>query len=161
MENARFVLQVEENLTQEERDALQYLLADALSDFRIAREKGDAAEYVRKRYPEIYPEGTPRFNRKVREVEARIGLARKLHNAALRVEVQSLKEWLGQGQGLRVGLRVGDRLHLDSYEELIGQVREEFGDEMVAVAMDCFTPDGPPVEPGYEDSCSFYVYEGV
>jgi hypothetical protein len=77
----KLIMDVDEPLTEQEQVDLRYLFADALWDFRCAR-KGD---YVETRYAEQ----EEWFREKKRkDVERRVALATKLHNAALTVIVE-------------------------------------------------------------------------
>lgn len=49
-------------------------------------------------------------------------------------------------------------LTLDQYTRVVENARENFGDKVAAFLMDCFMPEGEPVEPGYEDSLSHYSF---
>jgi hypothetical protein len=89
--NGQFVLEVVGKLTDEERKTLQYLLSDALHDFRARRKCGNARAYVQERYsPEVYSPGSGRFEEKVKQVQARLVLAEKLHNAAVSVTIREV-----------------------------------------------------------------------
>ena len=83
----RIILTVDDGLDEEEIKDLTFLLSDALHDFRVLRTP--AIDYVRKRYPDqpLSLEG----DGKVMQVERRVWLARKLHNAALAFEIEDVK----------------------------------------------------------------------
>lgn len=59
------------------------------------------------------------------------------------------------------GVRHGKRIGFRRYVKCIEAARKWFGPEAAAALMDDFMPEGPAVEPGYEDSCSFYRYDPV
>ena len=84
---AKIILTVDDDITEEEQKDLQYLLSDALSEFATCR--SPAKDYVANRYPgkDYLPDRLD----KVAQVERRIDLARKLHNAALHPEVLRLE----------------------------------------------------------------------
>jgi len=75
----KIILTTDETLTGEEVGDLRYLFADALDGF--ASRRADAQAYVDERYPG--PDYYPDRDEKVKQVERRVRLARKLHNAAL------------------------------------------------------------------------------
>ena len=50
-------------------------------------------------------------------------------------------------------------LMFDQYVVCISGVRNIWGKDIAAFLMDCFTPDGEPVELGYEDSLSHYYFD--
>lgn len=50
-------------------------------------------------------------------------------------------------------------ISFDRYVLLISSARSWFGDAVGDFLQDCFMPHGPPVEPGYEDSCSLYAFD--
>lgn len=52
-----------------------------------------------------------------------------------------------------------DSLTLDAYTKVIERARELWGDDVAQWLMDCFMPEGEPVEPGYEDSLSHYFFQ--
>lgn len=84
---AKIILTVEGDITEEEQKDLEYLLSDALSEF--ATRRYPAKDYVANRYPgKEYL--FDKFE-KTAQVERRIDLARKLHDAALHPEVLRLE----------------------------------------------------------------------
>jgi len=81
----KIVLTVEDGLTEQEQTDLRYLLVDALGEF--AARRTPAASYVETRYPD--DKHYFAYDDKLAQVERRIVLARKLHNASLAFEVAS------------------------------------------------------------------------
>ncbi len=84
MPATKIVLTVDGGLTEQDVSDLRHLLADALSEFAATR--ANPAEYVRQRYPDN-KEDFYAFDGKLAQVERRVDLARKLHDAALNVEL--------------------------------------------------------------------------
>ncbi len=85
--STKIIMTLEETLTDAERDKLRGLLQDAFYEF--AGSRTPARVYVAERYPANertpYPIG-PKREAKVAEVEQRIHLAQKLHQAAFTME---------------------------------------------------------------------------
>jgi hypothetical protein len=83
---AKIILTLEVDISEQEQKDLEYLISDALAEF--ATRRYPAKDYVDERYPKTN-EGYNWVDRteKVAQVERRIDLARKLHNAALHPEV--------------------------------------------------------------------------
>lgn len=82
--NTIITLTYEGQLSRKEQAYLGQLLADALSDFRAAR--GPTPEdYLLRRYQQntAMPLTEDHIEYKLEEIKTRIGLAQKLHNAAL------------------------------------------------------------------------------
>ena len=50
-------------------------------------------------------------------------------------------------------------LTLQQYVDVVEGARRIWGDDVAAFIMDCFMPEGEPVEPGYEDSLSHYSFQ--
>lgn len=107
MIHGQFILVTDDELSEGECRDLEFLLSDALQDFQHAR-KQNARQYVDERYG---PRGSEywhswsgdeagqlkAYDNKVSQVEARLTLARLLHNAAVGVTVKTvpdLIDWL-------------------------------------------------------------------
>lgn len=58
-----------------------------------------------------------------------------------------------------MNVRPGTQLDLENYTCLLTLARDSFGEKLSACLMDCFTPEGQVVEPGYEDSLSHYLFD--
>ncbi len=86
----QIILTVPGGLSDEEKDDLRYLFADALGEFRSSRGP-TAAEYVEKRYSHEVYSGLARV-RKVEQVARRRALAEKLHSPALHVTFQEKED---------------------------------------------------------------------
>ncbi len=56
------------------------------------------------------------------------------------------------------GFDLSSPLTFDQYKALVGRAGELWGSEVQRFLMDCFMPTGEPIEPGYEDSLSHYVF---
>jgi hypothetical protein len=87
----KIVLTVEEGLSKEEIQDLQYLLTDALGEF--AARRTPAIEYVENRYETLAQRRedlVDTFDKKVGQVIRRNQLAKKLHNPALHIETESV-----------------------------------------------------------------------
>jgi hypothetical protein len=52
----------------------------------------------------------------------------------------------------------GIEVPLDKYQEVILQVKEQFGDSVRAFLMDCFSPMGGPIDPDYDERHSNYQF---
>jgi hypothetical protein len=79
-------------LSRKELAYMQQLLADALDDFRKAR--GPTPEdYLMRRYGQgtALPMTVDAIEYKLEEIKTRVGLAQKLHNAALAAEITEEK----------------------------------------------------------------------
>lgn len=81
---SKIILTVEDGLSRQEMDDLQYLFADALGEFAVRRT--DARTYVENRYPGA--DFLFNHEEKIAQVERRIALAKKLHSAALQPEYE-------------------------------------------------------------------------
>ena len=83
----KIVMTLDRPLTAEDERHLRFLFTDALSDFQRSR-GASAEEYVARLYPE--GAGYEWLDRaeKIREVQARMDLAYRLHNTALSVKVE-------------------------------------------------------------------------
>lgn len=86
----RIVLDIEGELTSDERERLRYLLFDAFGEFIGVRggdrdEPHDTLGYVNQRYPDM---SMLERERKIDEVLFRKQLARKLRRAANRVRIE-------------------------------------------------------------------------
>lgn len=79
----KIILTLSEELTEQERKDLQYLMTDAFAEFESTRRD----PYVSRRYPTL--DGEP-FLKKYTEVQRRRELARKLKAAAHQFEVLTL-----------------------------------------------------------------------
>lgn len=88
MLEGQMILRLDEPLSEEDAKALRFLLTDALSDFRMAR--GEPEDYVRKNYVAhgMFEEGSVEYKKKVKDVATRLSLAKRLHNAAIRIKVE-------------------------------------------------------------------------
>jgi hypothetical protein len=83
-------MQIHNELTQEEKDCLGQLFADALKEF--ADKRRNLTAYMDKRYPDTgkdgaYPLG-PKREKKTRQVEMRVGLAMTLRNSVSRLGIE-------------------------------------------------------------------------
>ncbi len=78
----KIILTVDEELSTQDCDDLRYLFADALGEF--ASHRYPPEQYIEERYPSTN-EGYNWLDRKqkLEQVQRRVVLARKLHNAAL------------------------------------------------------------------------------
>lgn len=59
-------------------------------------------------------------------------------------------------------VRPSEETHLIEFERytlLISATRQWFGDALGDWLMDCFTPTGYTIDPGYEDSLSHYCFD--
>jgi hypothetical protein len=88
----KIVLTIDEGLTPQEEHDLRYLISDALDGFaRGAR--ADAEKYVETRYPRethVWMSDTARAQ-KIAEVQRRVSLATRLHDAALGYAVEHIE----------------------------------------------------------------------
>jgi hypothetical protein len=83
----KIILEIKTGLTAQEVKDLRYLLADALGEFCAARGNGNAEQYVAERYPGDRVFAGDQRVAKVAQVQRRLDLAAKLHNAALNLKV--------------------------------------------------------------------------
>lgn len=58
----------------------------------------------------------------------------------------------------KVSLNENEPLTLEQYSNMLRDVKHMFGDDVTMYIQDCFIPTGEPVDPGYEDSLSHYVF---
>lgn len=84
----KIVLTVEEGLSKQEIEDLRYLLTDALGEF--AARRTPARDYVDGRYTTDTYAGAHR-ECKVQQVERRNALAKKMHDAALHFQTESVE----------------------------------------------------------------------
>ena len=96
MANARIILPVEGDLSEEEERLLRLTMLDAFHMFYVSRERyGGVAGYVDKAYPVgghggeggVYDDPEERAA-KVARVERRIALAKRLHVAAFAFKIE-------------------------------------------------------------------------
>lgn len=83
----RIVLTLDQ-LTEQERKDLTYLLTDAFAEFYRTREP--SLDYVQRRYPELTTD--KQLGDKINEVERRIALAKKLKEAAHNMKFADVPE---------------------------------------------------------------------
>lgn len=92
---------VEDDLTKQEVDDLQYLLTDAVGEF--ADRRSPAELYVLKRYVReekdgvvVHTFGPKGTLDKIEQVRRRVALAKKLHNATLQPKVSNIAPGLSE-----------------------------------------------------------------
>lgn len=79
----KIILHVEGDLSTQDKDDLNFLLADALAGFAVAR--CDARAYVERNYPGV--DFDAERETKIEQVRRRVQLARRLHNSVLSFKV--------------------------------------------------------------------------
>ena len=57
------------------------------------------------------------------------------------------------------GIEFDTVITLAELTQVIESGAEVFGEGATAFLMDCFSPEGEPIEPGYEDSLSHYRFD--
>ena len=84
----RIILDLDFQLSEQERVDLKYLLADAVGEFSRSREP--VSEYISRRYAN-YPDWLDK-DEKEQEVFRRITLANRLHNALLTYTLEDVED---------------------------------------------------------------------
>lgn len=60
---------------------------------------------------------------------------------------------------MEMGVEPGVQITLETYTEIVKEVKDTFGEEVSSFLMDCFMPEGHVIDPGFEDSYSHYLFD--